>query len=309
MLSSPLIALLGCGLWGQNILRELLALDARVVVVDPSEPARRQALQMGAAGALAWLEKLRDVEGIVIATPATTHASVIETMLARRVPIFCEKPFTTDQASAARLAAACSILFVMHLWRYHPGVEALAQLARSGTLGPVQWLRTTRLNWTSPRRDIDCIWTLAPHDLSIAWEILGRLPEPRVALAEWQGDSAVGMIGMLGDDVRFVFEVSSRYADKRREVRLHCRDGVAVLPNGEADFIEITRASDTGPLTWRMPISGEPPLRRQLRACLEHLRGGPPPRTSASEALEIVSALVQLRLLAGIDQPHRGFTS
>ena len=89
---------------------------------------------------------------------------------------------------------------------------------------------------------------------------------------------------MLGDGVRFVFEVSSRYADKRREVRLHCRDGVAVLPHGEADFIEITRHSDTGPQSSRMPISAEPPLRRQLRACLDHVRGGPPPRTSASEA-------------------------
>ncbi len=304
MPSSPHIALLGCGLWGQNILRELLTLDARVVVVDPSEPARLRAVQMGADGALAEIDHLPVVVGVVIATPATTHASVIESMLERHVAIFCEKPFTTDLASAARLAAACSTLFVLHLWRYHPGVEALAELARSGALGPVQWLRTTRLNWTSPRRDIDCIWTLAPHDLSIAREILGRLPEPRMALAEWQGEAAAGMIGMLGEEVRFVFEVSSRYADKRREVRLHCRDGVAVLPHGEADFIEITRATDTGPRSWRMPISSEPPLRRELRACLEHLRGGPAPRTSASEALEIVTALVQLRQLAGIDQPH-----
>ena len=51
---------------------------------------------------------------------------------------------------------------------------------------------------------------------------------------------------MLGDEVRFVFEVSSRYADKRREVNLDCRDGVAVIPHGEADLIEITRHSDDG---------------------------------------------------------------
>ena len=306
MTDSPHIALLGCGLWGQNILRELLTLGARVVVIDPSEPARRRASQMGAAGAFAELEALPGVDGFVIATPATTHAVAIESILDRGVPIFCEKPFTTDQASAARLAAACPTLFILHLWRYHPGVLALAELARSGALGPVQWLRTTRLNWTSPRRDIDCIWTLAPHDLSIAREILGLLPEPRMALAEWQGETAVGMIGMLGDGVRFVFEVSSRYADKRREVRLHCRDGVAVLPHGEADFIEITRNSDGGPHSSRLPILGEPPLRRELRACLDHVCGGPPPRTSASEAAALVTALVQLRQLAGTDLPHGG---
>ena len=112
---------------------------------------------------------------------------------------------------------------------------------------------------------------------------------------------------MLGDDeIRFVFEVSCRYADKRREVRLHCRDGVAVLPHGEADFIEITRNANANPHTLQIPTSSESPLRRQLQAFLDYLQGGPPPRTSASEALAIVATLVQLRQLAGIDRPDGG---
>ena len=136
MPNSPRIALLGCGLWGQNILRELLMLGARVIVIDPSEPARRRASQMGGVGAIAELEALPEIDGFVIATPATTHALAIESILDRRVPIFCEKPFTTDQASAVRLAAACANLFILHLWRYHPGVEALAELAAQRSAGP-----------------------------------------------------------------------------------------------------------------------------------------------------------------------------
>ena len=57
-----------------------------------------------------------------------------------------------------------------------------------------------------------------------------------------------------------------------------------LLTHGEADFIEITRNSEKGPQSSRMPISSEPPLRRELRACLDHLRGGPPSRTSAFRA-------------------------
>jgi predicted dehydrogenase len=302
------IGLLGCGLWGQNILRELLALGARVVVVDPSAEVRSRVVSEGAANALAEVGSLPDVDAIVVATPATTHSQVIETVLGRHVPIFCEKPFTTDLESASRLAQADSRIFVMHLWRYHPGVEALAALARSGDLGPVTWLRTTRLNWVSPRRDIDCIWTLAPHDLSIAQEILGRIPPPRLAVAERLGSVPVGMIGVLEDGVRFVFEVSCRYADKRREVRMHCRDGIAVLPHAEADFIEISRHRDNAPHSVRMPISTETPLRRELQAFLGYLDGGEPPRTSAVESVAIVAALLQLRQLASIDAPCEGLT-
>lgn len=296
------IGLLGCGLWGQNILRDLLALGCRVFVVDPSAEVRARALVAGATAVSAALEQLPVVDGIVVATPATTHAAVIDRVLARCVPIFCEKPFTTDLASAQRLAATDARLFVMHLWRYHPGVEALAALAHSGDLGPVESLRTTRLNWTSPRRDIDCIWTLVPHDLSIALEVFGRLPRPRLALAEWLGTTPVGMLGVCEDLAggRFVFDVSSRYADKRREVRLHCREGVAVLPSAEADCIEITRNGDP-PCTERLAISRESSLRLELKAFLQYLDGGPSPRTSAPEAAAIVDTLVQLRRMANID--------
>jgi predicted dehydrogenase len=274
-----------------------------VLVVDPDPGSREQARSLGARQVFAAAEALPAVDGIVVATPATTHASVLPALLARGVPVGCEKPLTTDPASARALCeAAPERLFVLHNWRYHPGIALLAEIARAGELGPVHGLRTFRANWTSPRTDTDSVWTLAPHDLSIAIAVLGEIPEARSALAEVHDGRPVGLVALLGDAPWLVLEVSTRYADKRREVRLHCRDGVAVLPDVDGTHLEIARGgpTDPKPRLERRPFDPEPPLARELRLFVEHLAGGPPLPTSAAEGLAVVTALARLRQLAGV---------
>src|SRR5262245_47248432 len=85
------VGLVGCGRWGRNILRDLASLGARVVVADPSEPARRAAIAGGALAAVPAADELPEVDGLVVATPASTHAAVIEPLLPRGVPVFVEK--------------------------------------------------------------------------------------------------------------------------------------------------------------------------------------------------------------------------
>ncbi len=298
------IGLIGCGLWGRNILRDLCRLGAEVHVVETDASRRAQAEASGARSVLDRADALSEVDGLVVATPATSHAEVIEALAPRGVPIFTEKPFTTELASAERLARTLpDRLFVMHVWRYHRGVEMLGELARSGELGPVEWLRTTRTNWTSPRKDIDPLWTLAPHDLSIALEVLGEIPEPRYARAEIGPVGPCALLGVLGERPSLVLEVSTRYGDKRREVRLHCRDGVARLVDGDVDYVEILRSKPDGDLACeieRRRFSAEPPLLLELRTFLAHLAGGPAPRSSAAEGLASVAAMIRLRELAGL---------
>jgi predicted dehydrogenase len=167
-------------------------------------------------------------------------------------PFFAKNPSPLTQPKPGpSLTRAGPRLFVGHIWCYHPGVEALAAIARSGELGPVHGLRSTRTNWTSPRTDVDSSWNLAPHDIALAQFILGEIPPPRFALAERLDGRCVGLIGILGSpdqknsDLPWaVFEVSNRHREKRREVRLHCRDGVAVLPDADTGHIEITRSDN-----------------------------------------------------------------
>jgi len=302
------IGLLGCGIWGEKILRDLRSLSVPVHVIDPHESAQERAMALGAATVCASLEGLPEVSGIVIASPAVTHAEMIEGVLPRAIPILCEKPLTTDVRSARRVvAAAGSRLYVGHIWCYHPGIEALREVARSGELGPVHGVRTTRTNWTSPRTDVDSTWNLAPHDVAIALFLLDRLPEPRFAMVERDaGGRSVGMVGIMGGaaplDPWAVFEVSNRFREKRREVRLHCRDGVAVLPDGESPAIELTRSGEEGGAELESrAVPSESALLRELRAFLAHLAGGPPPRSDGAEGLLVVETVARLRELAGVE--------
>jgi predicted dehydrogenase len=293
----PRIALVGCGRWGRYILRDLLALGSTVVVADPAAAARAHGAAAGVA-TFADVAQLPDVDGIVVATPTGSHATVLETLLPRGVPTLCEKPLTADAASAERVAArGAGRLFVMDKWRYHPGIEALRDLAAGGELGPLRGLRTTRIGWVNPHADVDAVWILAPHDLSIALEVLGEIPTPRRALGERLDGSAVGLFGVLGDDPWMALDVSVARPEQRREVCLYCRDAIAVLPGAYSEHLWIVRS---GGAEQRRPISTEPPLRRELQAFLAHLGGGPPPKSSAADGVAIVQALERLRALAGL---------
>ena len=312
------LVLVGHGIWGKLILRDLLALRRSVWVVESHEIHRTKAAEVLAASkyshhtrAVATIDEIPCRRaGWVIATPAVTHEEVTLQVLQRSGPVLCEKPLTTDLPSAQRLVAAGGDrLFVGHIWCYHPGVELLASIARSGELGPVTQLRTWRANWTSPRQDVDSVWNLAPHDVSLAQFILQTSPQPVAAFAEFQQDRCVGMLGVLGTSAnpsqmpRAIFEVSNRYGDKRRELRLHCRDGVAVISDTASSHVQITRsAPDGSPLVETRPFSKESALLRELSAFCDHVDGGPPPLTTAAQGLEVVAAITKLRQIAGIDR-------
>jgi predicted dehydrogenase len=276
-----------------------------VAVVARSEQSTAAAREGGAPVVVRSIDELPDIEGIVVATPTSTHAAVVSEALERGVPVFVEKPLTDDPVAADRLAAtAPERLFVMDKWRYHPGVQLLARIAREGELGRVIGLRTTRNGWGNRHRDVDAIWILAPHDLSIALEILGALPEPRTAVADSSNGHATGLVGVLGGEPWHALEVSSRAIVHRREIALACEDGIAVLPDGYDDRVQIVRATNrhdpTMPEPEGRPISTELPLLRELRMFVEHLGGGPPPRSSAAEGAAIVRAISDLRGLAGL---------
>ena len=214
------------------------------------------------------------------------------------VPIFVEKPLTDDPAAADRLAAAAGDhLFVMDKWRYHPGVELLRELARNGSLGTVRGLHTTRVGWGNPHDDVDGAWVLAPHDLAIGLEILGELPEARAAVGDLGDGGVEGLVGLLGERPWQRLEISTRSPDRRREVLLVCEGGVALLADGYSDHLLVRREGEDEPE--RREVSTELPLLRELRTFVEHLAGGPPPRSSAAEGALVVRRIAELRALAG----------
>jgi predicted dehydrogenase len=294
----PAIGLAGCGEWGRHILRDLVDLGCEVHVVARSDASRERAASGGAAGIVGSVDELPPISGAVVATSTVTHAEVAEALLERGVPVFCEKPLTADLAEARRLAdRAPERLFVMDKWRYHPGIELLAQIARSRELGRPTGLKTVRVAWGHRFDDVDTVWIHAPHDLAISLEVLGAILPARTAVAERDGRGAAGLVGILGDDPWHVLEVSALSHKRRREIRLVCEGGAAWLADGYADSVVV---APSGEEPRSRPISTELPLLRELRAFVEHVRGGPAPRSSADEGVEAVSRIEELRALAGL---------
>ena len=295
------LALLGCGIWGKKLLRTGLNLGAKVWVVDPSAEAREKALAEGAAGAVHEVSRLPMVEAFVVATPASTHFDVLSILIDRDEPIFVEKPFTLDFSEAEELARRCGDrIFVLHTWRYHPAVRSMREFFREGTLGPIRWLRTTRTNWTSPRRDCDPIWTLQPHDLSIILEITGNLPPVSFAQAETSSGVPCGLIARLDGEFPCITEVSTRYADTRREIRLHGDDGVAQF-NGEDLLIHRGDQKSPEPSTTKIPLTEQSALENEVASLLRYLRDdGPAPVSAIDDAILIARRMHEIRTLAGI---------
>lgn len=292
------ICLIGCGRWGSLILRDLKSLGCEVCVVAQTEDSQQKARCVGADKIVASIDEVVEARGFVVATPTVTHCAVVEGLLDRNLPIFVEKPFTVDYESAIRIAdLAGDRVFVMDKWRYHTGILKLAEIARSQLLGPVKGLKTTRTQLGQPHKDVDSVWILLPHDLSIALEIFGHVPQPVHAVGAGTSEGLTDLYSICGKNPWHVSEISTRQAASRREVWLYCRDGVAHLDDSYSEQITISRSTADASVE-KLPFLQEMPLLAELKAFVNHVAGGPAPKSSARQGAEIVGCIEQLRNMA-----------
>jgi predicted dehydrogenase len=243
------------------------------------------------------------VDGIVVAVTTIAHADVVDEVLPLGVPVFVEKPLTSDPASAAAIVArAGDRVFVMDKWRYHPGVEALRDLLATGRLGPIDGIRTTRTQWGNPHTDVDPIWILLPHDLAIIREVTGSPMQPVAAVAEVSASGVVGLTGLMRapSGAWGHVAVSGRSPEGQRRIEVLGRDAVAVLGGGWDDHVTIHEDVAGSAVEEVVPCPGELPLVAELRTFVSHLDGGPAPRSSAAEGAADVATIAELRRLAGI---------
>ena len=182
-----ILAQIGCGYWGPNLLRNFSALPGCTVkyVVDSS--AERRAFVESNFPLTRAIEShqiiLEDpsIDGVVIATPAASHYSLAKQVLDAGKHVFVEKPLATsiDEVDELARCAAKRNLIVMtgHTFVYNSAVRYVKKLIDSGELGEVRYMYSQRLNLGRIRSDIDALWNFAPHDISIIQYWLGN-PEP-----------------------------------------------------------------------------------------------------------------------------------
>jgi predicted dehydrogenase len=293
---TPVIGQIGVGNWGRHILRDLRSLGARVHAVARDEASIARAAHGGASSIVSRLEDLPECDGFVVANRTIDHLGAVERLLPRGRPIYVEKPLSPDAAAVRKLdLKAFGLVFVMHKWRYHPGVLELARIVRTGEFGLPTGLRTFRLGGVLPHTDVNAIWVLLPHDMSIALEILGDVPQARSATRDPlspRGSGVIAHFSALEDSVPFTAEVSAGHPQSLRRIILACERAVCELRDEEYDSIHIRRrdapAKDD---PFKRRVAADMPLYEELRAFLGFVAGGPPPHTSLAEEVRILEAI------------------
>src|SRR5579859_5550975 len=178
------VAVAGAGYWGINHVRAFSRLSELVAICDPDPEALKRASALAPqARRVASLDEVladREVEAVVLATPAVAHAAQAMAALAAGKHVLVEKPLSLNPDDAAALAQLArgsrTQLMVGHLMLYHPAYERLRQLVRSGELGDVYYLYALRVNLGRLRRDENALWSFGPHDLSMILDLLQARP-------------------------------------------------------------------------------------------------------------------------------------
>ena len=178
------VGVIGAGAWGKNHVRTLAGMaDVELsAVCDANEKTRARLAQQYPDTLITDqpAELLKRVDAVVIAAPAPAHASLALQAIAARIPALVEKPFALSVADAEAMAEAAAKqgvpLLVGHLLVHHPIIELLRNKLTDGSLGTPYYLYSQRVNLGQVRPDENALWSLGPHDVSIALHLLGETP-------------------------------------------------------------------------------------------------------------------------------------
>jgi predicted dehydrogenase len=191
------LAIVGAGYWGPNLVRTASANPALKLewlcdldierahkVLGPYSPVR-------VTDSYSDVLADRAVTAVAVATPAGTHFELVQAALEAGKHVLVEKPLTASAAEGEKLAELAQrsglVLMCDHTYCYTPAVQRIRELIRSGGIGDIQFVDSVRINLGLVQPDVDVLWDLAPHDLSILDFVLPADVTP-VAVAAHSGD-------------------------------------------------------------------------------------------------------------------------
>jgi predicted dehydrogenase len=305
------IAVLGCGYWGKNLVRNFSQLGALAMVSDLTAAGRATAEQIAPSIPVVdhpdAVLRAPEIGGVVIATPAETHFDLAFQALASGKDVFVEKPLALSYeqgASLVRLARERDrILMVGHVLEYHPAVVRLLELVRDGVLGKIRYIYSNRLSLGKVRREENILWSFAPHDIAVILRLMDALPFQVIACggAYLQPNIAdVTVTHLLFDNgVRAHVHVSWLHPFKEQRLvvigsqKMATFDDVAkelVLHDQRVDLQAEQPVPIKGPGE-SVPFAGDEPLRLECEAFLRAIDTRIPPPTDGESGLRVLNVL------------------
>lgn len=181
------IAVVGCGYWGPNLIRNFASLSEckvkKICDVDVRRLAHLKALYPLAETSTEYdqIAEDPDIDAVVIATPVRFHYAMAQKSLKNNKHTFIEKPMASSVAQCRELIEIAAqrrlTLMIGHTFIYSTPVQKIKQIIESGDLGEIQYISCRRLNLGLFQKDINVAWDLAPHDISIILYVMEQTPE------------------------------------------------------------------------------------------------------------------------------------
>ena len=185
---------IGYGYWGPNIVRNLANLEgSQVKAIAEISPAARKRAQKAYPGVnvtanSAEVIESPEIDAIAVVSPVWTHYELAKSALQNGKHVFVEKPFTSNTAQGEELINLAEqknlTLMVDHTFLFTGAVKKIRQMLDEGTLGQLYYYDSTRVNLGLFQHDINVLWDLAPHDLSIMDYLIKGSPEAVVATGQ-----------------------------------------------------------------------------------------------------------------------------
>jgi predicted dehydrogenase/acetyltransferase-like isoleucine patch superfamily enzyme len=308
------LAVVGCGYWGKNLVRNFAALGVLEALVDADEATVATLRQQFGGRCLSFDEALADlaIDAVAIAAPAAAHYRLAKEALQAGKHVFVEKPLALNVGEAEELCELAERLdrrlMVGHLLQYHPAFLELRRAVREGKLGRLQYVSSNRLSLGKIRREEDILWSFAPHDISMILSLVGSAPSRVSAVGAYVlhqsiADVTTTHLAFPGGEQAHVF-VSWLHPFKEQKLVVVGSQGMAVFDDAEPwtrklliyqhqvqwkDNIPVPEKADA----LAIPVAPEEPLAQECRHFLECIRTGARPRTDGREGLGVLQVLSQ----------------
>ena len=325
------IGVIGAGYWGPYLIRNFYELpEAELEMVCDLNQERLDHIKSRYPG-VQTSQNFRDllasdVDAVVIATPVSTHFNLARECLAAGKHVLIEKPLANNSPHGREMVEMAQnmgkILMVGHTFVYNPAVMALKEIIASGEIGEVYYINGTRVNLGLYQPDVNVVWDLAPHDISILLDILGMKPTtasarggmfvkpgvfdvayltvqfPGCVMADlrvsWLDPCKIRRITVVGSKKMIVYDD----IEPKDKVKIYDK-GVDVQPYTDTyeEFHLAYRYGEAEPY----PLDWHEPLRVECQHFIECIVNNTQPRTSGKDGLEVIKVLeaAQKSLLNG----------
>src|SRR2546425_8141277 len=340
------VALLGCGYWGSNLCRVLAQSQRfRLTWVSDLNPATLNRARRVAPMAQTAVDPqlpLSDpaVDAVVVATPVASHASVALRALDAGKHVFVEKPLAGSSAEAEQMCLKAERLdrrlMVGHTFMYNGAIRQVKSIIDSGSLGEIYYVFSRRLQLGIVRQDVDALWNLAPHDISIMNYWIGRSIESFASVGQaflqpniadvvfahlmyagnvaghihvsWLDPNKIRQVTVVGSRKMLVFDDVARDTPIQifdKGIDIETRDATLDTFQTYAQHRLSVRAGDV----WMQHVEFKEPLDVELTEFADSIEQGRPPLTDGRKGLEVVRILERLSKAMNLEQARLSLVS